>query len=164
MRKFEVISKSQFDIDFKDFDVSYDDLMLPKRNTKYAAGYDFYLPYDLEIKPNEIIKIPTGIKVLMNEDEFLGLYVRSSLGFKYNIRLCNQVGIIDHDYYNNMDNEGHMFVKLKNEGNEVVKFKKHDRYVQGIFQKFYLVDDEDEIIEERIGGFGSTNKGDDNNE
>ena len=41
--------------------------------------------------------------------EFLGIYIRSSLGFKYNIRMCNQVGIIDADYYNNKDNEGHIF-------------------------------------------------------
>ena len=111
MRKFEIISKKQFDIDFKDYDTRYDELILPKRNTKFAAGYDFYLPFDIELKPNEIIKIPTGIKVCMNEDEFLGIYVRSSLGFKYNLRLCNQVGIVDYDYYNNnsyrYDSSGH---------------------------------------------------------
>jgi len=163
MRKFELISKEQFDADFKDTNVLYEELMLPKRNTKYAAGYDFYLPYDIEVKPGEIIKIATGVKVMMNEDEFLGLYVRSSLGFKYNMRLCNQVGIIDFDYYNNIDNEGHMFVRLQNHGDKTVCLKKNDRYVQGIFQKYYTVDDEEIIENERIGGFGSTNKGDDNN-
>jgi len=164
MRKFEIISKKQFDIDFKDSDTIYEELMLPKRNTKYAAGYDFYLPFDIELKPNEIIKIPTGIKVIMNEDEFLGIYVRSSLGFKYNMRMCNQVGIIDYDYYNNIDNEGHMFVRLKNEGDTTVVLKKNDRYVQGIFQKYYIVDAEEEIIDKRVGGLGSTNKGDEKNE
>lgn len=48
----------------------------------------------------------------MNEDEVLFLIVRSSMGFKYNVRLCNQVGIIDKDYYNNIDNEGHIFIKI----------------------------------------------------
>lgn len=164
MRKFEIISKKQFDIDFKNYNIDYESLILPKRNTKFSAGYDFYLPFDIELKPNEIIKIPTGIKAIMNEDEFLGIYVQSSLGFKYNIRLCNQVGIIDYDYYNNIDNEGHMFVRLENEGETTVTLKKNDRYVQGIFQKYYIVDDEEKIENKRIGGLGSTNKGDDNNE
>ena len=163
MRKFEIISKKQFDIDFKDYDTNYEDLILPKRNTEYAAGYDFYLPFDIELKPGEIIKIPTGIKVVMNKEDFLGIYVRSSLGFKYNIRMCNQVGIIDYDYYNNIDNEGHMFVKLQNHSDSVVCLKKDDRYVQGIFQKYYTVDDEEKIDNKRVGGLGSTNKGEDNN-
>lgn len=163
MRKFEVISKKQFDIDFCNFDVNYDDLLLPKRNTKYSAGYDFYIPFDIEIKPGEIVKIPTGIKSSMEEDEFLGIYIRSSLGFKYNIRLCNQVGIIDYDYYNNIDNEGHIFVKLKNEGDVSLYLKKNDRFVQGIFQRYYTVENEGEISNNRVGGIGSTNKGDEKN-
>ena len=163
MRKLEIISKKQFDIDFKDYDTKYEDLIVPKRNTKYAAGYDFYLPFDIELNPGEIVKIPTGIKVMMNEDEFFGIYVRSSLGFKYNMRLCNQVGIIDYDYYNNIDNEGHMFIRLQNNGDKVISLKKGERYVQGIFQKYYIVDNEEEINAVRVGGLGSTNKGDDNN-
>jgi len=163
MRKFEIISKKQFDIDFKDYNANYDELVLPKRNTKFAAGYDFYLPFDIELKPKEIIKIPTGIKVIMNEDEFLGIYVRSSLGFKYNIRMCNQVGIIDYDYYNNINNEGHMFIRFQNEGNTTIRLEKNDRYAQGIFQKYYTVDDEEKIENKRIGGLGSTDKGDERN-
>ena len=162
MRKFEIISKRQFDIDFKELNVNYNELVLPKRNTKKSAGYDFYMPYDIEIKPDEVVKIPTGIKVIMEEDDFLGLYIRSSLGFKYNLRLCNQVGIIDADYYNNIDNEGHMFVKLKNEGESTVILKKNDRYIQGIFQKYYITYD-DNANSERVGGIGSTNKGDEKN-
>ena len=162
MRKFEIISKRQFDKDFNNIDVNYNELVLPKRNTKKSAGYDFYMPYDIEIKPDEVVKIPTGIKVIMEEDDFLGLYIRSSLGFKYNLRLCNQVGIIDADYYNNIDNEGHMFVKLKNEGESTVILKKNDRYIQGIFQKYYITYD-DNANSERVGGIGSTNKGDEKN-
>jgi len=164
MRKFEIITKRQFDIDFKEYDTNYNELLLPKRNTKFSAGYDFYLPFDIELKQNETIKIPTGIKVMMNEDDFLGIYIRSSLGFKYNMRMCNQVGIVDCDYYNNIDNEGHIFVKLKNEGENTIYLKKNDRYAQGIFQKYYVIDEEEEIKNERVGGIGSTNKGDGNNE
>lgn len=159
MRKFEKISEEQFKKDFADFDTKYSEIILPVRKTMYSAGYDFYLPFDIMLESNQIIRIPTGIKVQMNEDEFLGIYVRGSIGFKYNIRMCNQVGIVDADYYNNNDNEGHIFIKLQNESEKNVSLKKGDRIVQGIFQKYYIVDDDD-AEEKRKGGFGSTNRGD----
>ena len=92
----------------------------------------------------------------MNENEFLGIYVRSGLGTKYNLRMCNQVGIIDADYYNNIENEGHIFIKMQNEGNETVYLKKSDRVAQGIFQKYYITDF-DQVDKIREGGLGSTN-------
>lgn len=163
MRKFEKISKKQFENDFKGYDVKYDDIKLPERRTIKSAGYDFYLPYAFTIKPNQTIIIPTGIKVKMNDDEFLGIYVRGSIGFKYNIRMCNQVAIIDADYFENEVNDGHMYVRIENEGNKAISFKKGDRIVQGIFQK-YLLTDNDNVNNCRKGGFGSTNKGDGINE
>ena len=157
MRKFEVISKNEFEKDLKRM-CNYEDITLPTRSTKHSAGYDFKSPIDFELQPNESIKIPTGIKVCMNEDEYLSILVRSSMGFKYNIRLCNQVGIVDSDYYNNPDNEGHIFIKIKNEGDQVLTIKKGDRFAQGIFSKYLLTDD-DSADKDRIGGFGSTGKG-----
>lgn len=160
MRKFEIISINQFNKDFKNIDTKYEDIIIPKRSTKFSAGYDFYMPYDLTVKKNEVVLIPTGIKVMLNSDEFLGIYIRSSLGFKYNLRICNQVGIIDSDYYNNSSNEGHIFVKLKNEGDNDIILKKYDRYVQGIIQKYYIVDNENEIEDIRVGGIGSSGRRD----
>lgn len=161
MRKFEKISKSEF---LKDVpDANYDDIILPKRSTLNSAGYDFYSIISFTLSPGERRVIPTGIKVSMNSNEFLSIYIRSSLGFKWNIRMCNQVGIIDADYYNNSENEGHIFVCLMNEGNKVLEIKKGDRIVQGIFMPFLITDD-DKTTDIRMGGIGSTNKGDDNNE
>lgn len=160
MRKFEIISINQFNKDFKNIDTKYEDIIIPIRSTKFSAGYDFYMPYDLTVKKNEVVLIPTGIKVMLNSDEFLGIYIRSSLGFKYNLRMCNQVGIIDSDYYNNPSNEGHIFVKLKNEGDNDIILKKYDRYVQGIIQKYYIVDNENEIEDIRVGGIGSSGRRD----
>lgn len=160
MRKFEIISINQFNKDFKNIDTKYEDIIIPKRSTKFSAGYDFYMPYDLTIKKNEVVLIPTGIKAMLNSDEFLGIYIRSSLGFKYNLRMCNQVGIVDSDYYNNSSNEGHIFVKLKNEGDNDIILKKYDRYVQGIIQKYYIVDNEKEIEDIRVGGIGSSGRRD----
>ena len=106
------------------------------RQSKKTAGYDFALLEDLVLEPGEIVKIPTGIKAYYEDDEMLMLIVRSSAGFKYNIRLVNQVGIIDADYYNNKDNEGHIFVKVQNEGAQKVEFKAGEAIVQGIFCKY----------------------------
>lgn len=154
MRKFERISEKSFYRDVPNG--KYEDIILPKRSTINSAGYDFYSLYDIVIKPSERIVIPTGIKVCMNENEFLGIYVRSSLGFKFNTRMCNQVGIIDADYYDNKDNEGHIFVCLQNESDNDVVIKKGNKFVQGIFQPF-LITDNDCTNTIRNGGIGSTN-------
>lgn len=157
-RYFELISKEQFDKDFKDYNCNYDDLKLPIRKTTNSAGYDFYLPFDLELIPNVEVQIPTGIKANMYDDEMLCMYIRSGVGFKYNIRLCNQVGIIDSDYYNNQDNEGNIWIAIQNHGRDVYKFKKGDRIVQGIFQKYLIseVDNYENCL--RKSGLGSTNE------
>lgn len=161
MRKFEKVSREVFERDVTLG--NYDEVILPKRGTKYSAGYDFYSPISFNLMPGERKVIPTGIKVCMEENEFLAIYVRSSLGFKHNVRMCNQVGIIDADYYGNSENEGHIFVCLKNEGDKEVNINKGDRFVQGIFTP-YLITDDDCATGNREGGIGSTNKGDDNNE
>lgn len=136
MRDFEKISFEQFKKDIGNDIELYNKYSLPKRDSIYTAGYDIYLLEDLTIKPGERKKVPTGIKSYFNNDEVLLLVIRSSMGFKYNIRLCNQVGIIDSDYYNNKDNEGHIWLMIQNEGNKEYKLKKGEAVVQGIFMKY----------------------------
>ncbi len=155
MRKFEKISFNQFKKDLKDDNVLYEEYKLPIRKTKHSAGYDFLAIEDIVIKPKEIVKFPTGTKVSMEEDEVLLLVVRSSIGFKYNVRLINQVGVIDSDYYNNVTNEGHMWCAFQNEGDNEVIIKKGEGYMQGIFTKF-LITDNDNVETKRTGGIGST--------
>lgn len=157
MRYFEKISFEQFKKDIIDDKSLYEEYNLPKRQTKYSAGYDFEAIFDILLKPGEAKKIPLGLKVNMNHDEMLMIVVRSSLGFKYNVRMCNQVGIIESDYYNNPNNEGHLFVKLQNEGDSPLLIKKGDRFCQGIFTKFLTIDNEEEIKNTRTSGIGSTN-------
>ena len=157
MRRFEKISFSQFSNDIGDDKNLYDEYNLPRRGTSKSAGYDFFAISDLVIHPGEVMKVPTGVKVIMNDDEFLGIYVRSSMGFKYNVRLTNQVGIIDADYYNNPDNEGHMWVKLQNHGDKDFVVNKGCAFAQGIFSK-YLVTDDDDASGIRLSGIGRTNK------
>ena len=156
MRYFEKISFKQFSKDICDDKDLYEEYELPKRATKSSAGYDFFALYDIVLHPGEILKIPTGYKAKFNYDEMLMLVIRSSMGFKYNVRMCNQVGIIDSDYYNNSDNEGHMWVSLQNEGNKDYEIKKGTAYCQGIFVKYLTCGDE--VDTDRVAGIGSTNK------
>lgn len=160
MRKFEKISFEQFCKDVGNNRQMYDSYLLPKRATSESVGYDFYALDDYVLQPGERKKIPLGIKVTMNSGEGLFLLVRSSLGFKYNVRLCNQVGVFEADYYNNSDNEGHMWACIQNEGSSEFHLKQGDRFVQGIFFNFLTIDDEEIVYNKRTGGIGSTNEGD----
>lgn len=156
MRCFEKISFEQFKKDVSDDGQLYDEIKLPQRSTKFSAGYDFYSLFDFVLKPNETKKIPLCVKIRMETDEMLMIVVRSSMGFKHNVRMCNQIGIFESDYYNNPSNEGHAWLRLQNEGTEDFIVKKGDAICQGIFTKFLTADNEEEIINERIGGLGST--------
>ena len=146
MRGFEKISFDQFKKDIEDNLELYNEFLLPNRDTTYAAGYDFHSLCDFITKPGEIKKIPTGVKARMCNDEVLLLCVRSSQGFKYNIRLINQIGVIDKDYYDNPTNEGHIWIGLKNEGKDNYIVKKGDGIAQGIFMKYLLTDDDNKEI------------------
>lgn len=136
----------------------YDSLMLPKRATKGSAGYDFFAPFSFSLPPAATIKIPTGIRVKMDEDWVLKLYPRSGLGFKYRLQMNNTVGIIDSDYYFS-DNEGHIFIKMTNDSNEgkTVEVTQGTGFAQGIFLEYGITIDDDATAE-RNGGFGSTTK------
>lgn len=155
---FEEFKKAFEDMDNDIVQAMYDEIKLPKRATQGSAGYDFFVPYDLVLKPNETAKIPTGIRAKMEDNWVLKLYPRSGLGFKYRLQLNNTVGIIDSDYYFS-DNEGHIFAKITNDTNEdkTIELKKHDGFMQGIFIEYGITVDDD-ATEVRNGGFGSTSK------
>ena len=158
--KFEKVSETQF---LKDFDGAsvkavYDGIKIPSRATSGSAGYDFYAPFDFSLEPGQTVKIPTGIRVKIDDGWVLKIYPRSGLGFKYRLRLDNTVGIIDSDYYNS-DNEGHIFIKITNESNDgkSLSLKAGEGFAQGIFIEYGItVDDDADGV--RNGGFGSTTK------
>lgn len=136
-------------------------IVIPSRQTSFSAGYDLASAQDIIFQPYEIKLVPTGIKVFLPKDEFLMICARSSLSIKKKLILANGVGIIDHDYYNNLSNEGHIFINLYNLTNKIIKIDKGERIAQGIFQKYYLAtsftDEKIQKASKRIGGFGSTN-------
>ena len=104
------------------------------------------------------MKIPTGIRVEMEQDWVLKCYPSSGLGFKYRLQLNNTVGIIDSDYFYS-DNEGHIFAKLTNDSKEgkIVEIAAGTGFMQGIFVEYGITVDDD-VTDVRNGGFGSTTK------
>ena len=165
--KFHKVSFEQFQEGVKDsFGIQdeviiqriYDEIKLPRRATSGSAGYDFFAPVGLNLKPGETIKVPTGIRAEMDTEWVLKLYPRSGLGFKYRLQLNNTVGIIDSDYFYS-DNEGHIFAKITNDSNEgkVLTVPAGTGFMQGIFVEYGITVDDD-VTDVRNGGFGSTDK------
>lgn len=137
----------------------YDNIELPKRSTIYSAGYDFKLHTITEIPIGASMTIPTGIKCRMDNNWVLMLFPRSGHGFKYGIHLANGVGIIDSDFYDNPNNEGHIMVKLVNDSslaNNLI-LKSGQAFCQGVFLPYGITEDDD-ATGVRSGGFGSTDK------
>ena len=165
--KFEKVSKERFVADFIDTFPEYneeealkvyEEIKLPSRATSKSAGYDIFMPVSYTLEPGKTVKIPTGIRVKMNDDYVLMVYPRSGLGFKYRLQLNNTVGVIDADYYDS-DNEGHIFVKITNDTNEnkTVTMEKNTGFAQGIFMQYAITVDDD-VTALRNGGLGSTTK------
>lgn len=161
-RYFEVVSK------YKDKEIN-----LPKRSTAHSVGYDFECAEATVIpsiwkhfldklcgreeaqKEHVGTYVPTGIKASFETDEKLNLYARSSIFNKLRLILANGVGVVECDYYNNPDNEGHIMFNYINFGFHSVTIPKGYAVGQGVFSKF-LVTDDDSATGARIGGFGST--------
>ena len=137
------------------------DINLPVRKTAHSAGYDFEAAEDVLIpsfkKGMAPTLVATGIKSYMMDDEVLYLYNRSSNPKKKGLVLANSVGVIDKDYYNNPDNDGHIMFAFYNIKDEDITIKKGEAIGQGVFMK-YLITDDDKAEGNRTGGFGSTDK------
>lgn len=136
----------------------YTNIKLPKRATAKSAGYDFFAPQSFILNPGETIKIPSGIRVLLDDDKVLMLYPRSGLGFKYRLQLDNTTGVVDADY-SGSDNEGHIFFKITNDGREgrPVCISEGEAFAQGIIMQYFITEDDDSTAI-RNGGFGSTSE------
>lgn len=144
MRIFEKVSRVR-DIDFE----------LPKRSTKYSAGYDFINPERAVIDPYEIAYIETGVKANMYRNEALILANRSSNPKRKGLVLINGIGLIDADYYNNEDNEGEIAFAFMNTTRQSVIIEAGEKLGQGFFIE-YLTTENDIAEGERKSGFGST--------
>lgn len=162
---------------------AFPDAQLPKYMTKNAAGADFFCAETVVIPSiwKSLVKamgactegfsvdaikgfmkpilVHTGIKAFMQEDEVLEIYNRSSGPKKKGIILANSVGIIDADYYNNLDNDGEIMFAFYNILPFDVEIKQGERIGQGIFKKVLRPDVGLVVVEDdRKSGFGSTDK------
>ena len=134
---------------------------LPVRKTANSAGYDVEAAEDTIIptfKPGQKpTLVKTGLKAYCEPDEFYMLCNRSSNPGKRGLVMANSVGIIDSDYYENEDNDGHFMFPFYNFFDHDIEIKKGDVIGQAIFMKYLKVDD-DNATGTRKGGFGSTDK------
>lgn len=140
---------------------NYLEVNLPVRQTSHAAGYDIEACEEMIIHPinspdGGVVMVPTGLKCKMKNNEVLKIYSRSSLGCKRNLMIPNNVGIIDSDYYNNENNEGHIYVPLINFGTAPVIVHKGDRIAQGVLENYKKFKEDKKPMKKRKGGIGST--------
>lgn len=165
----------------------WENIEIPKRGTKYSAGYDFVCPFTIDTKfsNNFPYKIPTGIRFVSELNEITGenlyslnIYPRSSTAMKKGMNLTNSVAIIDLDYCLS-ENEGHIIISLahvltpdvfdwihkfndnRDSDTDTILFNRGERFVQGIISPVYLVRDEInnfDSLELRNGGIGSTGR------
>ena len=130
----------------------------PKRATAGSACYDLYScvgPDGLTIKPGERKAIPTGIVLEIPEQHVVKVFARSGLSYKKGITLANCVGIIDHDY------REELYILLHNTSDESYKIQHGERVAQMLLEKvlnYELLETHEKpaTIETRSGGMGST--------
>jgi len=145
IRGFEIVSA------YKDKGIE-----LPKRATAQSAGYDIASAENFTLPARKISMVPTGLKAYMNFNEYLSIVLRSSMAIKYQLMIAQNVGIIDADYYNNPENEGHIFISVLNYSNTGLTIAKGERIAQAIFMQYFYTDKDIFSKAIRTGGFGST--------
>ncbi len=149
-RRFEVIKKEKRKYEGVE-------ITLPRRATKTSAGYDFYAPADFTIKAKGSEIIWSDVKVKCGGDEYLLVATTSGMGRK-GLIIASGIGVIDSDYYGNPNNDGNVGFSILNYSDEDYTIKKGEKLGQGIFTKYYTIDEESGDIGVRVGGFGSTVK------
>lgn len=131
----------------------------PTRSSTQAAGYDIYACLDkdqIEIEPQRSIKVNTGFALEIPDGYFGGIFARSGLATKENLRPSNCVGVVDSDY------RGEILVSIFNDSTEKRIISNNQRIAQLVILpyldvSFNEVDNLSETIRSNKG-FGSTGK------
>lgn len=130
----------------------------PTRGSEHAAGYDMYadVKEDVQIKPQETVKIGTGLAMEIPDGYFGAIFARSGLAAKEGLRPANCVGVCDSDY------RGEYIVAIHNDSEETRTITAGERIAQLVVMP-YLPVTFDEVAEltdtnRGEGGFGSTGK------
>lgn len=135
----------------------HNDSSLPTRGTNDSAGYDLYTYFDkdkAEIKPGETLMVSTGIAVEIPSGYFAGIFARSGIASKRNLRPANCVGVIDSDY------RGEVKVPIYNDSDRIQTLENKERVAQMVIMPYLSVTfkEVDELSESNrdLEGFGST--------
>lgn len=127
---------------------------LPTRGTPESAGLDLYLPEDCEIMPGAMERVKMGLYMRLPRGTYGRLALRSSTAI---MSIDLMAGVLDRDY------QGEIEVMLINRGSQVVKFKRGERIVQMICEKYCSANpvqcyEFDKKTNRGTEGFGSTGK------
>ncbi len=147
---------------------------LPRYMTKGAAAFDLYSCLSrshriktrcsdsnwetcndkvINLAPDQIVLIPTGLKMQLDHGQCLLISLRSSVGTS-GLIMPNSPGVVDSDY------RGEIFIPLLNLTSRTIIIRDGDRLAQGRITeviRYEMVECEVDDTERGIGGFGSTN-------
>jgi dUTP pyrophosphatase len=132
-----------------------DHAFLPTKGSKYAAGTDLYAIEDVDLQPQTVTILKTGIGLKFPETTYGQISSRSSLASK---GIVVHGGVIDPDY------QGEIKIILYNFNESKYSIYRGDKIAQVICKKFELIDevklidDFEEITERNVKGFGSSGK------
>ena len=130
---------------------------LPTYESPGSAGLDLCacIKKKIELKPNTVELVPTGIAIFLEDENFAGLILpRSGLGHKKGLVLGNLIGLIDSDY------QGELMISCWNRGTEKIVIDPLARIAQLVVVPVKRVSFE--IVQEfkknqrGASGFGST--------
>lgn len=130
-------------------------LPLPQYQTTGSVGFDFYARENTEIKPKEIVLVPTGLIITTPPGYMLALFSRSSTPRRKGLMIPNSVGIVDQDF---CGSEDEIKIFLYNFTDQTAIVEKGERIAQGVFVRIDKGEweENDEIVTSSRGGFGST--------
>ena len=136
-----------------------DNAITPTRGSAAAAGYDLYVPREVDpisIFPHETKLISIGLAMKIPQGFFGAIFARSGLATKQGLRPANCVGVVDSDY------RGEIMVALHNDSDETKTIEAGERIAQLVLLPFLNINfTEVENLDETErgdGGFGSTGK------
>lgn len=121
----------------------------PHRGYDYDAGMDIHLPHDVEIKPNETVRIPLGFGLKIPPTYMGVVIMRSSYAVK---GLVGGFSAIDSTY------NGEISLIVTNCSNEVFKAKEDERICSLIMIPVVIFDWTDHAKERGGNRTGSTGK------
>ena len=130
----------------------------PERGSVYAAGYDLFADIEesVMLKPNETVKIGTGLAFELPANTFAGIFARSGLATKEGLRPSNCVGVCDADY------RGEYIVAIHNDSNSIRYIQPQQKIAQMILLPFiqmeFIEANELSTTMRGDGGFGSSGK------